>query len=172
MTTTATRTDRDEAEIRRLMKEWSAALEAKDPDRLTADYVPDAVFFDAIPPYQTVGRDKIRQAWANCLPYFPDRFTSEHRDVIMHVDGDVGLVHCLHHFLPTPPDHPCGQTWMRVTVGYRRIDGRWKVVHEHVSVPFNPMNNEAWFIRDPEVADLPDYGAPPCGAAPSDSGRA
>jgi len=49
---------------------------------------------------------------------------------------------------------------MRVTVGYRRIDGQWKVVHEHVSVPFNPMDNQVWFIRDPNTVAASDYGQP------------
>lgn len=26
--------------------------------------------------------------------------------------------------------------WYRVTIGLRRVDGRWLVVHEHESVPF------------------------------------
>ena len=26
--------------------------------------------------------------------------------------------------------------WVRATVGYRKIDGRWMVVQEHFSVPF------------------------------------
>ena len=26
--------------------------------------------------------------------------------------------------------------WVRATVGYRKHEGRWTVVHEHVSVPF------------------------------------
>ena len=26
--------------------------------------------------------------------------------------------------------------WVRVTVGYRKLDGEWVVTHEHVSVPF------------------------------------
>ena len=36
---------------------------------------------------------------------------------------------------------PVGQTesfslWFRVTLGLRKIDGSWLVVHEHESVPF------------------------------------
>jgi uncharacterized protein (TIGR02246 family) len=147
----------DEAEIRRVMKAWSAALAAKDVAKLLADYAPDAVLYDAIPPYKTEGVDNIRKVWENCLPYFPEHFASEHRDVVIHVGGDVGLVHGVHHFVPTPPDHPCGQTWMRISVGFRRIEGSWKVVHEHVSIPFNPMDNHAWFITNPDVVDMPDY---------------
>jgi hypothetical protein len=33
----------DEAEIHRLIAEWSAALEAKDLDGLTAGYLPDSI---------------------------------------------------------------------------------------------------------------------------------
>lgn len=148
----------EEADIRRLIANWSAALEAKDLDGLTAGYLPDSVLYDAIPPYKVVGRDAIRQTWASCLPYFPETFRSEHRDITIHVDGDLALMYGLHHMVPTPADDPIGQTWMRVTVCYRRVAGVWKVVHEHISIPFNPMNSQAWQIPNPDVLDMPDYG--------------
>jgi uncharacterized protein (TIGR02246 family) len=152
----------DEAAIRRRISVWSAALEAKDVDGLVADYTPDAVLYDAIPPYLTVGRESIRRVWANCLPYFPEKFKSEYRDVVIHVSGDGAVMHGLHHFVAEPADHPCGQSWMRVTVAYRRINGRWMVTHEHASMPFNPMTNQVWFITDPEkLMDVPEYGAAP-----------
>ncbi|TWT96986.1 SnoaL-like domain protein [Botrimarina colliarenosi] len=151
----------DEAEIRRLIAAWSRALESKDVDGLVADYAPEAVLFDAIPPYRTDGPEAIRRLWENCLPYFPAEYRSEHRDLVVHVDGDIAVAFGLHHFAPTPADHPSGQTWMRVTIGYRRIEGRWRVVHEHVSIPFNPMTNEAWYVRDPDKRDVPDYGCVP-----------
>jgi uncharacterized protein (TIGR02246 family) len=147
----------DEAEIRRLVAAWSEALVAKNADALTANYTADALLFDAIPPYKTVGADDIRTVWQNCLPHMPESFRSEHRDLVIHVDGDMAFVHGLHHFVPTPADHPSGQTWMRITVCFRRVEGKWKVVHEHVSIPFNPMNGQAWNITDPDSLDMPDY---------------
>lgn len=149
----------DEAAIRRLISKWSAALEAKDPDGIVADYADDAVLFDAIPPCKVVGKAAIREVWANCLPYFPELFKSEHRDIVVHVSGDTAIMYGLHHMITTPADHPCGQNWLRVTVAYRRINGQWKTVHEHISTPFNPMNSQAWMIRDPDSVDMPDYGA-------------
>ncbi|MCA9130805.1 MAG: nuclear transport factor 2 family protein [Planctomycetales bacterium] len=148
----------DESKIRQVISRWSRALEAKDLDGIVADYADDAVLFDAIPPYKVVGKAAIREVWANCLPYFPEQFKSEHRDIVIHVSGDTAIMYGVHHFLPTPADHPCGQTWMRVTVGFRRINGLWKSVHDHVSIPFNPMNSQAWMIRDPNTPDMPDYG--------------
>ena len=154
-------TSTDAAAIRARIAAWSRAIEARDPDGITAQYGPGTVLFDAIPPYKTVGREAIRRIWAACLPFFPERFATELRDVTVQVAGDVGWAHFLLHFLPTPADDPSGQTWMRCTVGYRRQGEAWMVEHEHVSVPFNPMTSQVWFIRDPAVVDAPDYGAAP-----------
>ena len=45
-------------------------------------------------------------------------------------------------------DHPAMQTWIRITAGYRRIQGRWQIVHEDASVPFNPETGQAAFSLD------------------------
>lgn len=145
-----------EAEIRRLVEKWRKALEAKDAAALTADYSPDAVLYDAIPPYKTVGPDNIRKTWEGCFPYLPE-FKSVHRDLTIHVDGDMAFLYGLHRFETTIPDHPCSKSWIRITVCYRRIAGGWKVVHEHVSQPFNPLDNQVWPIADPDQLDAPSY---------------
>ncbi|QDU78607.1 hypothetical protein Pla110_03110 [Polystyrenella longa] len=150
----------DENMIREMIDKWSRALEAKDLDGLTADYVQDAILFDAIPPYKTVGVENIRNVWANCLPHFPESFRSEHRDLEIHVEGNTAFMYGLHHFIPDDPQHPCGMTWMRITVAYRKIEGKWKVIHEHASIPFNPLNNTAWTIDDPDKLDAPDWSQP------------
>jgi uncharacterized protein (TIGR02246 family) len=142
----------EEGEIRSLIDQWARALEAKDIDRLVANYAPDALLFDAIPPFQTKGVEGYRRLWEACLPHFPDAFKSEHRQVKIAVSGDVAFCHCLHHIVPLDGPHPAGQTWLRVTVCYRKIEGKWLVVHEHVSTPFNPMTGQAAFIDDAQVA--------------------
>ena len=138
---------KDEAAIRELIAKWSRAVEAKDPAGIVEAYTPDTVLYDAIPPYRTVGKDAIAAIWAQCFPYFPETFRSEHKDLEIEVSGDVAFVHGLHHFAPEPADHPCGSTWMRVTACYKRTDGQWRVAHEHVSIPCDPMTGKASFIN-------------------------
>ncbi|MDW3206176.1 MAG: SgcJ/EcaC family oxidoreductase [Alphaproteobacteria bacterium] len=138
----------DEAEVRSVVAAWSRAVEAKDADALVARYQADTVLFDAIPPFRSVGKDAIRQIWKNVLPHFPEQFRSEHRDLSVHVDGDLAVVYGLHHFVPEPEDHPVGMTWMRITVCLHRENGAWRVLHEHVSVPFDPMTGQASLTRD------------------------
>jgi ketosteroid isomerase-like protein len=38
---------------------------------------------------------------------------------------------------------------MRGTVGYRRTGGRWLIVHEHYSVPFDPESGKALLRLEP-----------------------
>jgi uncharacterized protein (TIGR02246 family) len=151
----------DEMAIRALIASWSRAVEAKDPAAIVAAYTPQTVLFDAIPPARTVGAQAIAALWEACFPYFPERFRSEHKDLEVTVDGDVAFVHGLHHFVPEPADHPCGASWMRVTACYRRIDGAWKVAHEHVSLPFDPMTSKVVFMGP--AAEILPAGEPACG---------
>lgn len=150
--------DTSEQRIRLLITAWMNAVMARDADAIVATYADDIVLFDAIPPYRTVGKAAVRTAWADCMPHFPDAFRLELRDLSIHADDDLAVAHFLCHFTPIGGEHPCGQTWMRATEGYRRSMDGWKVIHSHVSIPFNPLNRQAWFITDPDVVDQPDYG--------------
>ena len=149
----------DEEQILELVSQWSAALSACDLDGMMRHYAEDAVLFDACPPYKTVGRDGIRGVWEKCLPFFPSKFRSEHRDLVVEVDGGCAFVYGMHHFVAEQPDHPCGQSWLRVSIGFRKTGGEWRVVHEHVSMPFNPMTGHMWPIKDPGELSMPDYPA-------------
>ena len=33
--------------------------------------------------------------------------------------------------------------WVRMTVGFRKINGKWMVTHEHTSVPFDAESGKA-----------------------------
>ena len=64
-------------------------------------------------------------------------------------------MHGLHHVTPIGEESRWGQTWLRVTVCYRRIEGNWRVVHEHVSVPFDPITEKVSYITDQDVSGTP-----------------
>ena len=160
MTATATmasagskRATGDEAEIRTMIDAWSRALEARDLDGLVANYAPDALLFDVKPPFRTEGPQAIRRVWEACLPYFPDAFESERRDLRLTVGDVVAFCHGLHHVKPiNQPDHPAGQTWVRVTACYRKVEGRWVIAHEHVSMPFDCATGQVAPIADPDAS--------------------
>ncbi len=138
----------DEKANRALIASWSNAVVEKDPDAIVSDYAPGAVLFDAIPPAKAIGSAAIRDVWTRCLSYFPDQFRSEHRDLEIVVSGDAAFAFGFHRFVPAQAGHPCGSTDMRVTICSRRVSGAWKAVHDHVSVPFDPMTGMAVMIEN------------------------
>ena len=148
MTTETTKTQ-DEAQIRQIIADTASAICAKDLDRIMAHYAQDVIIFDAIPPFQTKGADEFRRAWEAWLPWFPDSFGMEMQDLSLTVSGDLAIAHWVFHFTGMPTDHPAAQRWMRITYGCQRKQGRWQIVHEHCSVPFDPETSQAVFTIAP-----------------------
>ncbi len=144
----------DETQIRQLINEWKDALCARDLDRLMQHYSPDVVFFDAVPPHVHRGAAAYRRTWEKhvCPSSRPISGSSQVRDLVhITISGDLGgdfllpparLINTDTHEAAT-----CG--WVRVSVIYQRRDGQWLVIHEHVSVPFDPATSQAAFIREP-----------------------
>ena len=62
---------------------------------------------------------------------------SDFRDLHITVDGDLALCTSLHS-MGAPPDSPQPFTlWYRSTLGLRRDEREWRIVHEHTSTPFH-----------------------------------
>jgi uncharacterized protein (TIGR02246 family) len=148
MTTPSTKA-LDEVQIRQLIADRGSAVCAKDLDRIMSFYARDVVFFDCKPPFQTRGAEAFRRIWETCLPLFPASCGMESRDLRIFVGGDLAFAHWLYRFASHEKDHAAMQTWLRTTVGYRRNQGKWQIVHEHGSVPFNPETRQAVFTLEP-----------------------
>lgn len=142
--TTAT-TTRDEAQIRQIIADTTNAICAKDLDRIVSHYATDVTFFDVKPPFQSTGVDAVRRIWEECLPCLPDSLAIETRDLKVIVHGDLAIAHWLGRFTGNDLEHPAMQTWMRFTTALQCRQGKWQIVHEHGSVPFNPETSQAVF---------------------------
>lgn len=136
-------------EIKKLIDDFMTALCAKDVKRMISHYAADAVLYDVKPPYQTMGAIAWKHTWEACIGYFPPSFGIEIRDLHIHAGADVAMSHFIFRLTGAGKDHPAAQTWLRTTTGYKKIQGKWKIVHEHGSVPFNPHTMEAVFTMEP-----------------------
>ncbi|KOV90145.1 ketosteroid isomerase [Nocardia sp. NRRL S-836] len=126
-------------EILALFTDLEEGMRDRSPERVVARYADDAVTCTLAPPLRHTGlaaRDP--EALAGWMAGFTGPITVEHRDLEVAVCGDVAFVHGLARMAAVPVGYPEGfSLWMRVTVGLRRRDGRWRVTHEHQSVPFH-----------------------------------
>lgn len=120
--------------IRQLIADQQRAMIAKDVDGIMAHYAADAVIFNVKPPFQIRNGDQWRQVWESSLAHFPASFGVETRDLMMHVNPDLAVAHYFSQFTGIGQD----DSWIRNTAAYRRDRGKWLIVHEHSSVPFDP----------------------------------
>jgi ketosteroid isomerase-like protein len=138
----------DKAEIKKMIDDFMAALCNKDVKRMMSGYASDVVIYDVKPPFFTKGAVAWKHTWEACIDYFPASFQVEIRDLYIHVGGDVAISHYFFRLKGKEKDHDAMQTWMRTTTGYKRQQGKWKVVHEHGSLPFNPHTGKAMFTLE------------------------
>lgn len=121
------------------------ALSAKDIKQMMLHYADDAVVFDVKPPFQTKGAMAWKHVWEASLPFFPESFKVEVKDLVIYTDRNIGFAFYLFKLVGSEKNHPALQTWMRTTTGFKLQNGKWKIVHDHASLPFSPQNNQAVF---------------------------
>jgi len=141
--TTETDSATDEAQIRALVDDWASALRAKDINRLMASYAPDVLTFDVVNPLQRKGLDAVTKRAEEWIFSWQGPIECEIRELTITTGGDVAFSHNLSHFSGKKMDGGDIDMWIRATLCYRKIDGRWNVTHEHVSVPFDPESGQA-----------------------------
>ena len=137
MVDTMTSTD---TEILAVLDERAAAHAARDVQRIRAPFTDDAVCYTLAPPLQQgpntpYGTPEGVQAW---LATFDGPVLISYRDPAVTADGDVAFVHTLTQMTATPAGAPGSFSfWFRSTFGLRRIDGTWRITHQHESTPFH-----------------------------------
>ncbi|MEQ8815296.1 MAG: nuclear transport factor 2 family protein [Thalassobaculum sp.] len=144
----ATGTIEPEREVLGMLSAWAAEASAGDLDALMAHYVPDIVSYDAIYALQFRGTEAYRAHWQGCLSAC-ESMRFEIHDPRVAVSGDVAFAHYLAFCGGTGHDGSEHTGWMRATAGCRKIDGRWMIVHEHFSAPFDPISGKALFDLQP-----------------------
>ena len=127
---------REEVEIREQRELWKQAFEAGDVDRIMSFYAPasQTCAFDILPPLQFDSWDKYKNEWVRFLKLFDGTLKVEVQDAQITCSEDVAFIHALVHLAGMKDSRPYA-VWIRATNGLRKIDGRWLVVHDHVSVP-------------------------------------
>jgi uncharacterized protein (TIGR02246 family) len=129
---------KNEAEIRDLYDRWAKAFRARDIDRIMSVYASsgDAVVgYDIVPPLQYVGKDAYRKDYEEFLGQYDGPIDVEYRDMRMFANGDVAFIHALERMSGTLKNGQKSDLWVRATSGLRKINGKWLIVHDHISVP-------------------------------------
>ena len=141
----------DQAEIKALEQQYVTAVKAKDIKAIMACYVPDEslVVFDVVPPRQYVGAKAYQKDWEELFAAYPGPAEGEMSDLSVMTEGNLGYGHNIQHSILTDKDGKKATFIFRVTNGYHKINGKWLISHEHVSVPVDLATGKAELTSKP-----------------------
>lgn len=137
----------DEVEIKQLIEGIAEAIRAKDLEAFRRIYAEDVVSFDVEPPLQHLGIEAKLKNWERVFTVF-EEVDYDLRDLVLTVGDEVAFSHAfgrLHGRLANGVK--TDGMWVRATLGLQKRDGRWIVVHDQASVPFDVVTGQG-------VADL------------------
>ena len=135
--------------INTLIEQWKHAVLSRNIDKIVSYYADDIVSFDAVTALQFKGKAAYRAHWEACMEHCPGPGIFEFHELRIVESQDSAFAHWLAHCGGAGPDGKVKACWMRVTAGYQRFNGDWKVVHEHWSAPFDMASGTALFDLKP-----------------------
>ena len=139
----------DEADIRQRIDKLNEAIRAMDLDVAMEIYAPDIVSFDIVPPLQHVGAEAKRKNWVGAFAMYQRPLGYEIRGLTITLGGDVAFGHSLNRISGTLKNGNRTDFWLRWTPCFRKINGNWLIVHDHVSVPLDFETGKALLNLQP-----------------------
>ena len=129
----------DQTDIKALEDGVTAAFKAKDVNAMMALYTPDSamVVFDASTPLQYTGADAYKKDWQDFFAMYPGAADFSITNLDITTGGTIAYSHSIQHASLTDKDGKKMDLTVRVTDGYKKVNGKWLISHEHVSVPID-----------------------------------
>jgi ketosteroid isomerase-like protein len=126
-----------ESQVRALIESWAAAVRRHDYPGILAHHEQDIVMFDVPPPLQSRGMDEYKKTWDLFFKYHERSQAFDIEELVISAGEDVAfafaIMRCGSATFGGPPEP--GGFLFRLTIGLRKIDGDWRITHEHHSVP-------------------------------------
>lgn len=133
----------DDTRIRQILERWRVAFEKKDVAGVMSVYSRDVVAYDIVPPLQYVGFEAYRRDYQDFFAQFTGPLRVEMRGLHVSAGDTVAVAFMLERVSGTLKNGEPSDFWLRATQTYRKVDGRWLAVHDHISVPTDLATGKA-----------------------------
>ncbi|WP_197375908.1 YybH family protein [Mycolicibacterium baixiangningiae] len=131
--------------IETILREATAAVARHDIDGLMAMFhdVPQTFVYDFSPP-RRIDLTELRESFTAMTEAAQGPLTCEVVEVATDVlADDIAWTAAIMHVTASMKDESELNITYRATDLWRKIDGRWAVIHEHASMPVNPLTGQA-----------------------------
>ena len=125
----------DEAQIRALIEQWSKAVRDENRAAIRAGHDTDILMFDVPPPFLSRGLDAYMATWETFFASAEKPVSFAFHDVEVTCGADVAFATATGRCVNIDTSGKREPLEFRLTMGLRKIDGKWRVMHEHHSLP-------------------------------------
>jgi ketosteroid isomerase-like protein len=135
MTNSTSQEANDEALIRGLIGKWAKAVREEDRTAIRADHDSNILMFDVPPPFLSRGLDAYMATWELFFSSTEKPLTFDFSDVQITCGQEVAFATAIGRCVNIDANGKREPLEFRLTMGLRKIDGEWRVMHEHHSLP-------------------------------------
>jgi ketosteroid isomerase-like protein len=124
----------NEKQIEKLIYEWANAVKHRNIDDILAHISADIVMFDVPPPFEITGIDDYKKTWTNS--FFNGTKEGVFEILDLNIEADENIAFCIAKMKCSVDNK--GQfedLHFRLTIGLKKINSKWTIVHEHHSIP-------------------------------------
>ena len=121
--------------VKRIFEQYVAAVKASDVNALLALYADDVHMFDMMEPFEQHGREAGREIIEAWFSHESEQAWCAIEDLHVEESVDLAVARAAVCYTLTMADGTKHEMWNRATWALRRIDGEWKIIIEHTSVP-------------------------------------
>ena len=125
----------DEVAIRELVENWASAVRRKDLDAILLNHSANMLMFDVPPPLASKGIEAYSKTWDLFFSWAHDPVVFNISEMDITAGDDVAFVMALMRCAGTESNGQASELDFRLTIGLRKIEDQWVVVHEHHSIP-------------------------------------
>jgi uncharacterized protein (TIGR02246 family) len=125
----------DAAEIRGLIGQWAKAIRDENRASIRENHDPDILMFDVPPPFLSRGLDAYMATWETFFTSQAKPVTFDLDDLRVTCGRDVAFATAIGTCIDPDRDSIQQPLKFRLTMGLRKVDGKWCIMHEHHSLP-------------------------------------
>ena len=141
------------AEIRSVIALWAEAFPTRSVDTARGVHASSIVSFYIVPPLRYRGFDDYATAWDGAFEAFAGPIDIALHDQNITVRDDIAFSHSLNRFAATTHDGVKVEYWFRWTACFQKLDGRWRIVHDHSSLPTDFADGHSVLDLRPDGSD-------------------
>ncbi|HET7002162.1 MAG TPA: nuclear transport factor 2 family protein [Puia sp.] len=124
----------NEMQVRNLIENWAKAVRQKNIDGILAFHSENLVMYDVPEPFQSVGLEAYRKTWDIFFKYTKPGVFDIHEIHIIAAD-DVAFVFGRMQCSDKAGREDYIPLNFRITIGLKKMNGQWMILHEHHSIP-------------------------------------